>query len=182
MDAGPFFRFCEANKLPALAKYVGSAGQWVVDVANEIELRGSSPLAHLRTHPGLQNLHRLGFPADQRGATLSPEIAAGVATIRSAWSVQGDHPRKHRGEIATVLHAQSLGRELVLVDDGDGLRLARLRGVPALSTTNLVAEMVVAGKLAEADGKLIFLSVRRRTPLSEKNWDSALARYRKAGT
>ncbi len=178
MDAGPFFRFCEAGQLPALARYVGAAGHWVVDVANEVELRGSSPRPNIRTHPGLQNLRRLGFPADQRGATLAPEIAAEVAVIRNEWAAGGDHPRKHRGEIATVLHAESLDRELVLVDDGDGLRLAGLKGVPALSTTHLVVEMVVAGKLAEPSGRQIFLSVQRRVPLTETSWSRALARYR----
>lgn len=180
MDAGPFFRFCEAGELPALAKYVGSRGCWVVDVANEIELRAASPVAGLRTHPGLQNLTRLGFPADQRGAVLEPDVNLEVATIRSAWAEPGEHPKKHRGEIATVLHAASLGGELVLVDDGDGIALARIRGVPHLSTTHLVAEMVVSDKLDADIGKEIFLSVRRARPLTQANWSNALARCRAA--
>ena len=180
MDAGPFFRFCEVNKLAALAKYLGQRGCWVVDVANEIELRASSPIDALRTHPRLQNLSRLGFPVDQRGATLAPNVNAEVATIRENWADDGDHPRKHRGEIATVLHAEHLGHEPVIVDDGDGIALARLRRVPCLSTTNLAAEMVVAGKLDEDVGRQVFLSVQRRQRLTKANWVSALARYRTA--
>lgn len=99
MDAGPFFRFCEVNKLAALAKYVGHRGCWVVDVANEIELRASSPIDALRTHPRLQNLSRLGFPIDQRGATLAPKVNA-----RS--------PRSARTGLMTVTIHASTGARL----------------------------------------------------------------------
>lgn len=180
MDAGPFFRFAEAGKLSKLAKYLTKNGHWVADVANEIELRGSSPNLRLRTHASLQNLKRLGFPTDQKGATLTPTCLDEVNVIRAEWAEEGEHPKKHRGEIATVLHAEHLGGELAIIDDGDGRKLAHLRRVPTLSTTNLAAEMVVAGKLDEADGKTIYLSVQRIPALTEAGWNNALAAYRAA--
>lgn len=176
MDAGPFFRFAEARKLNKLARYIGPAGCWVVDVANEIELRGFSPNQNLRTHPALQDLARLGFPRNQRGTSLRPEVNADVDVIRRNWANADDHPKKHRGEIATVLHAEDLGGELVLVDDSEGRRLADAKRVPWLGTTHLCAEMVVAGALDEGDGKAIYLSVG--TSLTDANWARALGRYR----
>ncbi len=67
---------------------------------------------------------------------------------------------------------------MAIIDDGGGLALARAHGVPTLSTTNLVAEMVVAGKLTEPEGLGIYLSVQRKRPLTPQSYANALARYR----
>ena len=177
MDAGPFFRFCEARKLPALARYLGARGLWVQDVANEIELRASSSSPRLRTHPALANLQRLGFPIHTpERLTVAQEEE--VNDIRAQLAAPDEHPKKHRGEIATVVVARDLGGELAIIDDGDGLALARAHHVPTLSTTNLAVEMVVAGKLTEAEGLDIYLSVLRKKPLTPQSFANALARYR----
>lgn len=176
MDAGPFFRFCDAGKLTQLARYLGANGHWVVDVANEIELRASSPKPRLRTHPGLQNLTRLAFPADP-ATELDKSQQIEVEDIRRDLATDAEHPKKHRGEIATVIVARDLGGELALIDDGDGLKLARAHGVPTLSTTNLAVEMMLDGKLTRDEALAIYLSVQRRRPLTEASFERAVQRY-----
>lgn len=173
LDAGPFFRFCEAGELPSLARYVGPRAHWVVDVANEIELRGSSPRPALRTHPALQNLVRRPARSDarsrrQRRGRDDPD-GLGRPGRPSEEASRRDRHRPAR---------RASGRGACGLDDGEGKGLARARDVPFLSTTNLAAEKVVAGALAEPAGKAIYLSVQKKVALTEANWVSALARCR----
>lgn len=177
MDAGPFFRFSEAGKLLPLARFLGSRAWWVQDVANEVELHHSSPNPHLRTHPGLAHLQRIGFP-EQPPQPLTPGQEEETNDIRADWAEPDEHPKKHRGEIATVIVARDFGGELAVIDDGAGLALARAHGEPTLSTTHLAVEMVAAGKITEADGQRIYLSVRRKKPLTPESYANALKRYR----
>ena len=178
LDAGPFFRFCEAQQLPRLGKYLGDRAHWTIDVAAEIERRAMSPNPRMRTHPGLQNLQRLGFPA-HAPVRLDGELRARTATIADEWAQEDEetHPRANHGEIGTVLLAAHGGGELVVLDDSKGINLARLHSVPFMRTTHLVCEMVQAGALTPQQGLDVYLRVRRRKPLTEATYRSALGQY-----
>ncbi len=176
LDAGPFFRFCDAGQLRPFAQYLGSRAAITSDVAAEIELRASSPKPHLRTHPGLQNLHRLRFPGGSP-IQLEGQQLAEVERIRSQWAGADEHPKAHRGEISTVIAARELGHQIAVIDDVQGIKLAELNRLEVIKTTHLVAEMVVAGALSEADGWPIFRAVRHD---SANHYQAFLANFRNA--
>jgi hypothetical protein len=77
--------------------------------------------------------------------------------------------------VSTVLMAQHLGRELVPLDDGDGKKLARARGVPRLSTAMLAAEMVACNAIGEPEGFSVYDAA---TPdhVGQAEWLKALER------
>jgi hypothetical protein len=176
LEAGPFFRFCEGGQLRALARFVGSKGYVTADVEGELELRGSSPDPRLRTHPGLANLKRLNFPSNP-AIELNPEQLGELETIRQRWAEPNEHPKKHRGEISTVIAARDRSERLVVIDDVDGLKLAKANRLHTIKTTHVVAEMVAAEALSEEAAWPIFHAVRNG---SRRDFENLCALYREA--
>jgi hypothetical protein len=65
-------------------------------------------------------------------------LLADAADLRRLHSAPGAHEAANRGEIATALLAGRLGDTVAITDDDLGKRLCRTRGVPRLSTAQLV--------------------------------------------
>lgn len=158
LDAGPFFRFSDADKLAELAAYLGERAEITADVG--VELRRGQRTGH----PNLGKLADLDFPHGEP-IKLNPEQLYDVDLIRKKGMESGAHPTKDRGEISTVVLARERTDQLVVIDDHDGIALARANSLDVVQTTHVVAEIVAAGVLTEADGWPIFESVyRERRP------------------
>lgn len=166
LDAGPFFRFADAGKLHEFAAYLDHRAYWVVDVEAEIERRSRSSDPRWRTHESLHQLDDLSFPRHQ-AIRLPVPLIEEVERIRSQWAKPREHPRKHRGEISTVLLAVHDKFEMTIIDDKRGQKLAHLRDIATRSTTALVAEMVAAGFLDHDDGQKIFQATKHDASLAD---------------
>jgi hypothetical protein len=178
-DSSTFLHFCRERKLRELTAYLASNGRWTLDVQEEV--RRLSLLVDRRTrrpkYPGLQDLSRLGWPPAP-ALELSAHQLLEASRIRKEWESDTRHPKADRGEIATVLIAESLGQKLVIIDDGRGCALAETRAkpVPHRQTSHMAAEMVAAGALDEKAGKRIFVAVYKG--LTERHFTNALTRYK----
>lgn len=85
---------------------------------------------------------------------LDEDLIADVPTIAKHsgfFTPDPERPRKNFGEVATVL-AAARKQVPVLMDDGDGRKFARLRGVSAVTTRQLVVQMVLAEALTGDEG------------------------------
>jgi predicted nucleic acid-binding protein len=84
---------------------------------------------------------------------LDPDLAGdvpGIVQHSGLFTPDPERPRKNYGEVATVLAARRLGIP-VLMDDGDGRKFARLRGLSTSTTRDLVVQMHVDGVLSADD-------------------------------
>ena len=147
-DASPLVNLGQCGLLIPLAGYIGDRGAVTRDVHNEIvrnqsRFRDLRVLAMLRWPPG--------EPLD-----VPPDLIADVEAIRTLNTEAGANPNKNRGEVATALVAARLGDSLVIMEDRLGKRLCEMRGVPRISTAQLVAEMVAAGVVGEPEGIAAF--------------------------
>ena len=149
LDASVPHRFCDARLLPELITYLAQ-NAWVTPEVDG-ELRRS---ARSETYASLRLLEHAGWPkvTEPMPLALRPEYS----DLLRAAQQPGDKPGKHAGEVTTVLMAQHLGAEVVVIDDQFGKALARRREIPRLSTAQLALEMVVEGHLAEDEGFAVF--------------------------
>ncbi len=124
----------------------------VSDVHREMDGLSRGPF------PGLQDLktvelvgHYLRGPA----LPLAPDLVADVELIveHSGFFTRSadDAAKKNWGEVATILAASRL-RVPVLMDDREGQRFARQRGVDVLPTRRLIVEMHVHGAMTFGAG------------------------------
>lgn len=143
-DTSPLVNLGQTGLLLPVVAYIGARGAVTRDVANEIQ-------RNLRRFPDLRSLTMLRWPPGEP-LDLPVHLLADAEGIRKVNAEPGDHPDRNRGEIATALVAHSLGDTLTIMEDRLGKQLCRLRGVPRLSTAQLVAEMVAAGAVGEAEG------------------------------
>lgn len=147
-DAGPLVNLGQCGLLIPVARYIGERGAVTRDVHNEIvrnqsRFRDLKVLTMLRWPPG--------EPLD-----VPPDLIADVEAIRKLNTEASANPNKNRGEVATALVAARLADALVVMEDRLGKRLCQMRNVPRLSTAQLVAEMVAAGVVGEAEGLVAF--------------------------
>ncbi len=142
-------RFCEAQLLPELIRYLGTKAQATPEVIGELERR-----AQLRTHAGLRLLGMAGWPTATDPLPL--DLRLEFERLRRAAQQPSDHPNAHIGEISTVLMANHLVADLVVIDDEFGKALAKKKRLPRLSTAQLALEMVAEGALDESQGLTVF--------------------------
>ena len=168
LDAGPFFRFCEGGQILNLAQYLGARAFITLEVRDELVLNA-------QRYVDLRTLQLMRWPPESNELELPAALKQELRDLARALQEPGDHPSKHYGEISTVLMAEHLGKELVLLDDGDGKRLARARRVPRLSTAMLAAEMVASNAIGEAEGFRVYDAA---TPdgVGQAEWFGALQR------
>lgn len=122
------------------------------DVMNDIRgLSNEDAFAQFKLHPYIAR-----FP-DQIEIT-DRDLLADIAEVLRVFQKPGDPERRHRGEVATAVYAQSVSAT-VLMDDRDGQKLAGVRNVEVFTTEDLCVEMVRRGKLDRETGERIFRRV-----------------------
>ncbi|MGB7160175.1 MAG: hypothetical protein WBD40_19060 [Tepidisphaeraceae bacterium] len=168
LDAGPFFRFCDGGQILNLAQYLGQRAFITLEVKDELE-------RNAQTYVDLRTLQLARWPSENNELELPTALKQELRDLARGLQVAGDHPNMHFGEISTVLMAEHLGGELILLDDNDGKRLARARNVPRLSTAMLAAEMVACNAIGEPEGFKVYDAA---TPdgIGQNQWLNALAR------
>jgi predicted nucleic acid-binding protein len=172
LDTSPFWRFCEGGQVINLARYLGKRAYITLEV--EAELKRSAG-----RYGDLKTLGFLRWPRDSNRLELPGPLKRELLDILRALTTPGEHALKNAGEISTVLMAQHLGGELVVLDDHDGRRLAAKRAVPRLSTAMLAAEMVAVGAIGESEGHAVY-DVATPPAVGQHDWDAALLRARAA--
>jgi hypothetical protein len=172
LDATALFYFCDGGQVINLAGYLGQRGYVTLEV--EEELRRNSV-----RYTDLKTLQRMNWPPEGNKLELPAELKRELLDILRGLRKPGEHPMTNAGEVSTVLMAEYLGGELVVLEDRDGKKLAARRKVPRLSTAMLAAEMVAAGHLGESDGFAVYDAA---TPpnVGQPEWRTALGRARAA--
>lgn len=172
LDSSAFFYFCDGGQIINLAGYLGKRAHITLEVHEELRLNSTR-------YTDLKTLDRMHWPPDENRLELNSELKRELLDIQRAIRQPGDHELKHAGEISTVLMAQHLGGELVVLEDQDGKRLTVRRGVPRLSTAMLAAEMVAVEHFSKADGFGVYDAA---TPahVGVPEWNAALSRARDA--
>jgi hypothetical protein len=147
-DASPLVNLGQCGLLFQLVQYIGERGAVTRDVHNEL----------MRNHDRFPDLRALGMLRWPPGEPIDvpTDLIADVEAIRKLNTEAGANPDKNRGEVATALVAARLGDTLAVMEDRLGKRLCQMRGVPRLSTAQLVAEMVAAAILGEPEGLAAF--------------------------
>jgi hypothetical protein len=147
LDTSVIVNFVEAGMLIPLAGYLPNAAV-TLDVDIELRRLAGTRFAELAT------LDRLHWPSGEPLA-LPPDLLDDAEALRKLNASPGAHEAANRGEIATALLAARL-RVAAIIDDALGKGLCKMRGVPRLSTAQLVAEMVVVGAVDTDSGFLVF--------------------------
>ena len=164
LDASVPHRFCDAQLLPELIRYLRDNARVTPEVQDELRRN-----AQRAEYAGLRLLERTSWPTPTD--VLPPALRVEFEHTRRAVQEPGDPPARHVGEIATVLMAEHLGADLVIMDDELGKRLLKKKHLSRISTAQLVLEMVVAGVLNQAQGLTAF-------NLSSNNAGEAIFRSR----
>jgi len=149
LDATVPHRFCEAQILPQLVKYLGESAQVTPEVYGELKRS-----ARGNRFAGLRLLEVVGWP--KVTDVLPPQLRVEFEHLRRAAQQPDDPPTKHIGEIATVLMAKHLNADLIILEDSLGKRLAQKKGLTRISTAQLAVEMVVYDALTEVEGLVVF--------------------------
>lgn len=172
LDSSPFFRFCDGGAVIYLNAYLRKRAHITLEVAEELKLNST-------TYVDLQTLDRMHWPPPENVHELPSELKQELLDILRGLHEPGDHPMKHAGEVSTVLMAQHMGRELIVLEDRDGKALARQRDVPRVSSAMLAAEMVAMGAMEERVGYAVFDAA---TPdgIGENEWRTRLAQAKAA--
>lgn len=152
VDTSPIVNFCAVGCRLPFVEHLGDRARITADVERELVRKAVGNAA-------LKELLR-GWPP-VGALALEPDLQAKALMIMDAMRPVGGHPLENAGEVTTVLLGETLsdasrGRLLLLMDDGDGRRLARARGLRTLSTRGLVVEMVTADKLNERVGERVW--------------------------
>ena len=147
-DTSPLVNFGQCGLLFQLVQYIGERGAVTRDVHNEL----------IRNHDRFPDLRALGMLRWPPGEPIDVplHLIADVEAIRKLNTDAGANPDKNRGEVATALVAAQLRDALAVMEDRLGKRLCQMRGVPRLSTAQLVAEMVAADIVGEPEGLAAF--------------------------
>jgi predicted nucleic acid-binding protein len=93
---------------------------------------------------------------------LSKDTLQRGLEIQELWLEEGDEEATHLGEIYSVLGAVEFGVPLLCTDDRKGRGLAEEENLPTLTSGELACEMVVQGKLREADAWAIYRRSKKR--------------------
>lgn len=152
LDMTAIRHFHDAGFLAQLVSYLPNA-YVAPDVYRELTLQAKS-------RPGLQALERFRWP--KQLDPLPTNLIERGLIIQQAWLEDDDRPDAHLGEIYTVLAAAHFDIDLIITDDGDGLKLASTERVRAIRGGDLAAEMVVEGALGLEEGWTVYQLTRRK--------------------
>jgi hypothetical protein len=180
VDTSVFYRFCDAGLLSPLKSYLASRARITREVGRELFV---APLDNV--HRDLASLQNPPWPkkTGQVPTPLRPEAnrLKDEARLREARAKGVDVAEipayKHAGEVTTVLMAEHLGANLVIIDDDFGKSLARARKVPRISTAQLILQMVIDGRLSEDQGFAVF-DLATPADVGRSRYDSALREAR----
>jgi hypothetical protein len=179
-DTGPFCRFAETDALGCLLEYLAGSLMIVREVEVELRFRARQP-----QHRELASLARIEPPfVAFEAIDLDPDALRQVALLAERWRdravARGNAPRGKRanyGEIATVIAAAQRSVP-VLMDDGEGKRLAQARGLVVHTSEDLLAEMAAAGAMKR---RLAFLTYARVYGNDREAFDAAVTGARMRG-
>lgn len=149
LDTSVLVNFAKGGALLYLAKYLGERAARALDVEVEVRRLAASRF------PELATLARMSWPPGP-AIELPPQLLLDAADLQRIHKSPGGGTRENRGEIATALLAAHLRDALVLMDDQLGKQLSRFRGVPHLSSSQLVAEMHAAESIDEEAALVVF--------------------------
>ena len=159
LDSSTFYRFCDAHQIVALKQCLEVKARITREVARELFVAPSDgvhrDLSSLQTPPWPKKTGHVPGPLRGDADRLIREARLEEAKDRGV-DLAVVPAYRHAGEVTTVLMAQHLGADLVVVDDLFGKALARARKVGRISTAQLCLQMVVDGDLSEDDGFLVF--------------------------
>lgn len=172
LDSSSFFVFARAGQLIYLAQYLGKRAYITQEVHGELELNAGK-------YPDLRTLGRMRWPLEENRLTLTPALMEELFDILRGIQDPGDHRLKHAGEISTVLMAEHLGGELIVLEDSDGKKLATRRKVPRMSTAILAAEMVAMEHLTDELGFAVY-DIATPDGVGENEWTRAVREARAA--
>jgi hypothetical protein len=152
-SSGPH-AFCSVGAGQALIDYLGPGLLVARDVLGELRRNQA-------TCPGLRVVVQwLEAREEERVHDLTYEHTLEVGDLLRLYQLPGEHPREHRGEIATVYAAIELaeaGRQpLVCVDDQLGKKLCRGRRLAHADTPMLLVEMVCEAAIDHRLGQRIW--------------------------
>jgi hypothetical protein len=164
LDMTVIRHFHDSGFLVQLITYLPNA-YVAPDVYRELTLQAKS-------RPQLQNLEKARWP--KQLDPLPTQLVERGLVIQQEWLEEGNRPDAHLGEIYTVLAAAHFGIDLIITDDGDGLKLASTEGIRAIRGGELTAEMVVEGALDLEAGWAVYQLTRRKP--SRENYER-LVRY-----
>lgn len=155
LDTTAIRHFHDAGLLTQLALYLRENAYAAEDVHRELAYQG-------RTRPDIARLqNQLGWPK-HFGGQLPKETILRGKRIQELLFEDGDPPDAHLGEIYTVLAAKHFDADLVITDDGDGVKLAKSEKVPVIRVGTLVAEMVTARAIDEEAGWSVYKATRKK--------------------
>lgn len=159
LDTSVFYRFCDGHQLRVLKVYLASRARISREVARELFVAPRDgvyrDLATIREPPWPKRTGQVPSPLRLDADRLIQE--ARLQDARDNGTDIADVPlHKHAGEVTTVIMAQHLRADLVVVDDRFGKDLARARKIPRISTAQLCLQMVVEGQLSEGEGFSVF--------------------------
>jgi hypothetical protein len=174
LDSSPFFNFCQGGAVIYLMSYLAERAHITLEVNDELTRNAA-------TYKDLQTLDRMRWPLESNRHELPAPLKQELLDILHGLQKPADHPLKHAGEISTVLMAQHLGGELIVLEDRDGKALAKQRQVPRMSSAMLAAEMTAANAIEEDVGYAVF-DAATPTGVGRTEWERALAEARAAIT
>lgn len=174
LDSSPFFNFCRGGAVIYLMGYLRERAHVTLEVADELTRNAA-------TYKDLQTLDRMNWPAEKNRHELPASLKQELLDILHGLQKPGDHPLTHAGEISTVLMAQHLGGELIVLEDRDGKALARQRQVPRMSSAMLAAEMTVTNAIDDGVGFGVF-DASTPAGVGRPQWLRALADAKAAFT
>lgn len=149
-----------------LVSFLGDRACACSEVVRELQ-QGSNA----RDAQELRNvLNKTRWPSDLGG--VPPGRLSEATRILAELREPGDPPTKNVGEVATVLVAKTRGISLILMDDRDGRKLARVRGIQTISAAQLAIHMTAAAALDYEEGLQVFLV---SAPATSNDFDVALA-------
>jgi hypothetical protein len=175
IDASPVYTFCAEGAEDALRAYLGDRVKVPEAVRDELKNGAtySAPGSAMKT--GLASLCGDLWP----GMTLAipPERLKELSRRRAAITdpdVLASNPGRNLGEIATVIMADHLGADLVIIDDGAGRTIAReyYAHIEVIRTEQLAAEMCAYDALAAAVGQRVASAANN---CSRRTWQQLIA-------
>ncbi|MGO8685192.1 MAG: hypothetical protein ACLQUT_11525 [Thermoleophilia bacterium] len=159
LDTSVFYRFCDAHEIPALKAYLGGIARITREVRRELAVAPLDgihrDLSVLQTPPWPKKTGQIPEPMLGDANRLKDEARLEEARFRGV-DVSTIPGYKHAGEVTTVLMAEHLRADLVVIDDTFGKHLAIARRVARVSTAQLCLQMVVESALDEGRGFAVF--------------------------
>ncbi|WP_020575678.1 hypothetical protein [Actinopolymorpha alba] len=143
--------FACVDSLPLLAKILDGRGRWVEAIAFEAKRSAN-------IHPSLASISVEGWLGDPVEITDRHDIARIERLRRAVFGGRAGEPLRHLGEAQTchvIQHWSEFAGSSWVSDDRESLRYARLVGIPALDTADLIGVAIADDYLSRSEGFLL---------------------------